>query len=142
MKNSKRRCDFCRRWFLPDVRTYRAQYCCSNSGCQRERRVITNRNWRNRHPGYSESRKIKMHFWAKCNPGYWKKWRKAHPEYVSRDNHRRCLSYRESRISAKQNLNPEFTVEGLHALLNFFQRFSAKQNLIPRRSNSSLAASV
>src|SRR5713226_5552738 len=49
---TKRPCQICRRWFVPDRRVGRRQRACSAPTCQIARRARTQASWRRRNPDY------------------------------------------------------------------------------------------
>lgn len=135
-RTSKKQCDFCGSAFFPDVRAWRQQRTCPKESCRKKRKARAQVKWRSRHPDYHTSRKIKIHVWARDYPDYWRFWRKAHPEYVERDNLRRQQSYQNLKISAKQNGKKKIDEHAEVSTLQIIQEFSAKQNLIYRRLES------
>lgn len=48
----KRPCRICRCWFRPDPRVGERQRVCFDPGCQKENRRRKQAEWRERHPGY------------------------------------------------------------------------------------------
>ncbi|MCK4827381.1 hypothetical protein KA005_67240 [bacterium] len=135
MKIAKRRCESCHKWFSPNPRTYRNQRCCSNAECQKERKARTKKNWWKKNPGYNKDRKATIQNWAAKYPGYWQKYRKAHPEYVRKDNKRRSKSRKKGQNAAKQDLIRKISVEKLKSIKEIKPDSAAKQDPIQRRQN-------
>lgn len=133
MKDKKRRCKFCRRWYLPDPRTYRRQIACSIPDCRNARRRQANKRWQLQRPGYQHYRRAKVRDWAGNYPQYWRRYRANHPDYVHRDNLRRVLSRKKSRLSAKQDAIRQISVEKLKSIQEIRPPLSAKGDAIDRR---------
>lgn len=108
---------------------------CSKVECQKERK---NRKWRLWAAMNVEVRKVKLRVWAKAYPHYWRHYRQRHPEYVARDNHRRCLSLRRQFYSAKQIQIKALVAERIQGIKNLLleHRNSAKQTQLSAWVNS------
>ena len=130
----RRRCLKCKEWFTPRRRARKIQQRhCSKTDCQEQRKAENKKDWWRRNPDYDQSRKAKIQDWAKAYPDYWRRYRASHPEYVRKDNRRRVLSRQKSRVSAKQDLTRQMSVEKLRSLKDFGPAESAKQDLTSRR---------
>ena len=116
MENVKKECRYCGRWFVPDARVGHRQKRCFLEECRRAENRRKVRKYIACNPDIVESLRGKMRVWAKAYPHYWRLYRKAHPEYVARDNARRKASLRRSRCSAKLTLMREVAVEKLHRI--------------------------
>lgn len=125
----KRKCPICLDLFEPDPRTAKHQKFCSKDTCQKERKRRKWRRWAARNLG---QKNLKIRLWAKSYPNYWRHYRRTHPEYVKRDNHRRCLKLRKQRCSAKQTLIKNACSERIKEIQNLEQitKNSAKQTLM------------
>jgi hypothetical protein len=135
----KKRCCVCRQWFSPNPRTALFQKTCSNQTCQKERKSIANKNWRQKNLDYDRSRRHKTRVWAKNYPDYWCRYRASHPDYVARDNRRRRTSKKKATLSAKQDTISQIAVEKLQSILDSPDPFPAKQDTILRRLNEVVA---
>lgn len=133
----KKRCEICHKWFTPHPRAPH-QSCCSNPACQKKRKAKAKKNWWSENPDYGKSRKPKIRSWAKEYPDYWRKYRKEHPDYVARDNRRRCSSYKRGKFSAKQDAVHKISVEKLESIRDLEPVSSAKQDAVHRRVDSIL----
>ena len=142
MKIVKKRCEFCRKWFLPDPRTFRTQKCCSDSECRKKRKAMADKNWRKNNPRYNDYRKEKIKSWAKEYPDYWKKYRKEHPVYVEKDNKRRSTRHKKGKIAAKQDAISQIFVEKLKSIQENRANYAAKQDAIDRRIDSLLESLI
>jgi hypothetical protein len=71
-----KKCLFCGRYFIPDVRVKGRQKVCHKVECKMARRQLAQSNWCNKNPGYFKGR-----YW------YVKEWRKKRKESppVSKD---------------------------------------------------------
>ena len=138
MKIAKKRCEFCKEYFLPNPRTYTNQTCCSKLRCRKKRKARTCKNWRDKNSGYDQYRKEKKSKWAKEYPDYWQKYRRNHPAYVEKDNKRRGRQYKKARISANQDSIRKISVEKLKSIKKIKPDFSANQDPIDRRINDIL----
>lgn len=136
-KRSKKRCEFCHKWFMPHPRAPH-QRCCSNRTCRKKRKARADKNWNLKNPGYGKGRTLKIRVWAKEYPDYWRKYRRKHPDYVARDNRRRCSSYKRRKISAKQDAVHKISVEKLESIRVLEPVSSAKQDAVHRRVDSIL----
>lgn len=134
----KKRCEFCYEWFTPHACTKQKQKCCSKPDCRKKRKARTKRTWWNKNAGYNKSRKAKIKAWARNYPNYWQKYRKKHPDYVARDNRRRCSVYRKRKISAKQDQLAQISLEKLESIKKFEVVSSAKQDQLHSQVNGIL----
>lgn len=67
-----KKCLFCGRYFIPDVRVKGMQKACHRVECKMARRQLAQSNWCNKNPGYFKGR-----YW------YVKEWRKKRKESSS-----------------------------------------------------------
>ncbi|MBI4801003.1 MAG: hypothetical protein HY796_00600 [Elusimicrobia bacterium] len=86
----KKRCRYCRDWFIPDPRTPH-QKTCSKPACRKKRIEQAQKNWVKKNPYYFGNDYMRVKQWLKAHPGYLAKYRAAHPEYVAKDNQNRGL---------------------------------------------------
>lgn len=131
MTNPKKRCIFCHKWFRPDPRTAH-QTCCPAPECRKTRKALTNKSWRIRHPNQDKARAGKKRAWAH-GTGYWRNYRRAHPEYRAKDNQRRSTAYKKQNLSANQDLRRKIAVGKLTSIREMTPVSSANQDLMPRR---------
>ena len=76
-----KKCVLCGRFFEPNPRVGQRQKCCRAPECQKKRKQLQLRAWRQKNPGY---------FYGRYD--YVKTWRAVHPGYQKR---RRCYKPRE-----------------------------------------------
>jgi hypothetical protein len=77
-------CAACSRKFRPRPQTPNQAYCPGEL-CQRERRRLWQKAKRHTDPDYRANQAKAQRTWCQSNPGYWRDYRLAHPEYVSRN---------------------------------------------------------
>jgi hypothetical protein len=134
MKIVKRRCEICRKWFMPDPRTYKIQKACSKPECLQKRKEKAKRDWWKNNPVYEyKYRKEKTRNWAKEYPDYWKNYRRGHPDYVEKDNRRRRTRHKKAKNAAKQDTMRKISVDKLKGIQEIRPDFSAKQDTLNRR---------
>ena len=133
MKNPKKRCSVCGKWFRPDKRTLKHQTCCRKASCRKKRKARANKSWRTRHPGYDKSRRLKKRDWAQKYPDYWRRYRQEHPEYRARDNRRRQTSRKRAQNAANQDAIQEMSVEKLRSIPLCEPECAANQDVMDRR---------
>lgn len=98
----RKRCRYCRQWFVPDGRVKNQQKSCGKEACRKARKKEAQKRWTNKNADYFKSRYNNTRDWLKRHPGYLEQYRKTHPEYVKK-NRQRQKNYRED----KSGLNYE-----------------------------------
>lgn len=109
MKKDVRKCPFCGEFFLPDRRIKRRQICCGKEGCKRKRKMVSQKRWVEKNPGYFRGRYYNTKAWLKAHPGYLRRYKATHPEYVEknrvdqrrRDAVKRCCLDIQDKINAQ-----------------------------------------
>jgi hypothetical protein len=133
MKNSKKRCAFCHWWYQPDPRTRKHQLACKKTACRKLRHAAADRSWRIKHPRRKQTWKLKVRAWARNYPYYWRQYRKAHPEYVERDNRRRASAAKRARMFRKTDAMRQISIEKIRSIRDLGAGCSAKTDAIDRR---------
>lgn len=77
-------CTACGQLFRPRPQVSNQSYC-SAPACQRERRRIWQLLKRQSDPDYQDNQVRAQQAWSQRNPGYWREYRRTHPEYVERN---------------------------------------------------------
>jgi len=77
-------CCHCSDFFSPSLR-HKNQVYCMKPACGRARKAAWKRNKMQTDPDYRYNQKLANQKWAKAHPGYWKQYRRQHPEYVNRN---------------------------------------------------------
>lgn len=111
MKPSRRRCEYCGRWYAPDPRTAGQQKACPRPECRLARRRRKQRRWRALNPGCERGQRVTRKVWAKAYPDYYRQYRATHPDYVARDNRRRVEARRRAKVSANVTASRRALVE-------------------------------
>lgn len=116
MKPASKRCVYCARWFVPDPRTPH-QKTCKRKRCRLKRKRDAQRRWLDDTPDYFEGRYDNTKSWLEKHPGYQKKYRAEHPEYVAADNRaRRERKKRQRRRADIQDALPRREIARLQVL--------------------------
>lgn len=90
-------CGHCGIYFIPDPRQKHPKYC-RKPGCQRARKSVWQREKMRRDRDYQVNQKRCQQDWCKANPGYWKKYREAHPKQEERNRVLQRVRNRKRRI--------------------------------------------
>lgn len=98
MKESKRRCEQCHRWFKPIRST---QTTCHRKRCQRERHRKNCAGWRKKNPGKGPAPN-KVRSWAGAI-SYWQHYRQTHQSYQEREKQRMRLKRKSLKTVAKRD---------------------------------------
>ena len=135
MRMTRKRCCFCGRWYVPDRRVGDRQRTCSRRVCRKRRKGRANRKWHKENPGYEKGMRDKRKVWREAHPGYWRRYRSSHPEYVARDNARRERARRGGKCAAKQDEIRAKSLDRLRVLEGWITKSplesAAKQDKIP-----------
>lgn len=71
----------CRCHFIPNPRVKNQKYC-GKAACQRVRKTLWQRRKMKADPDYKQNQRDSHKNWLEEHPGYWKKYRERHPDYV------------------------------------------------------------
>lgn len=77
-------CCHCGDFFTRSPR-HKNQVYCMKPACRRARKAAWKRNKMQTDPDYRYNHKLSNQKWAKASPGYWKDYRRRHPEHVERN---------------------------------------------------------
>ena len=69
-QSQQKHCQFCGRFFRPDIRVGERQIACARDECRRLRRRKAQREWVAKNPGYYCGRSAETTAWRLANPGY------------------------------------------------------------------------
>lgn len=140
MRRRPKNCRSCRELFQPHPRSYRQgksfQITCVKPACRAWRRRQAPKRWREKNPGYDESRQKKLRLWRAAHVDYWRKWRTKHPGYVQRNRQAQKRRNRENRgMIAKQNAFGWLHREKLRRIrqLNVIAKRNAFGEVAPRQ---------
>lgn len=92
------------------------QHYCSAPACQRERRRREQKKRRKRNPDQRSIDAQYLRDWIAKNPGYWKRYRAAHPEYTAQ-NRLRQRERSRARIAKEAVCPPEALCGGRYRLI-------------------------
>ena len=126
MKPKKKRCANCRQWFKPDPRailreSHICQNYCSKFTCRKASKKESQAKWLDKNRDYfkSEVHKRDCRLWVSKYPGYWKDYRRIHPDYVEANcqsqkirDQRRCILAKKDEIAK----NPVGHLESIRIL--------------------------
>lgn len=93
-----KRCPYCGGQYIPYIRAVKAQKSCGKAACRKKRQREAYKAWRIRNPEYFRGRYTKVKGWLAPRPGYLRRYRASHPEYVRADN----VGHRGRRQKMKQ----------------------------------------
>jgi hypothetical protein len=79
------RCDYCGEVFVPDPRV-RTPKACFRKRCRHARRLEARQRYVKAHPTIYQGYYPKTRQWLEAHPGYLRRYRKNHPDYVADDN--------------------------------------------------------
>lgn len=133
----KKRCEFCQEWFTPHPFSPH-QRGCAKPACRKQRKAAAGKRWWGKNPDYGKSRRQKIRVWARNYPNYWRQYRKNHPDYAGRDNHRRRAAHKKARTAAKQDAATQVYVETLNSIVDTNPISAAKQDTAHGRINALL----
>lgn len=71
----QKRCVYCRRSLRPDPRVRDRQKSCKERGCQKKRKLESQKRWVEANPGYFQGRYAYVREWRRRNPDYQRRWR-------------------------------------------------------------------
>lgn len=75
-------CPWCSRSFRPHPRLANRQKCCGSADCKKQQKRFCQARWKAKNKfAYLENLKD----WRAAHPGYWRNYRKLHPQYTQRN---------------------------------------------------------
>ena len=92
------RCPYCGDEFEPRPNVAAIQKCCGKKRCKARRKADAQAHWLTKNPDYFEGEYRRMRLWLAEHPGYQRRYRAKHPDYVRKDNEGR----RRRRIRARR----------------------------------------
>jgi hypothetical protein len=94
---SPKRCHYCGRDYQPDPRTAAMQKSCSRAACSKARRHQAQSHYVAVNPDIFQNRYPKTRQWLAEHPGYLRRYRAKHPDYVVADYRSRVERRRQAR---------------------------------------------
>ena len=77
-------CIYCGDFFDPSPR-HKNQAACHKAKCKKAQKAAWQRHKMKTDPDYRANQRISQKQWIKAKPGYWKQYRKEHPEKAERN---------------------------------------------------------
>lgn len=113
-------CVSCGHQFRPRSQTPNQAYC-PGEACQKERRREWQKAKRRTDPDYRDNQAKAQKAWAGSKPHYWRQYRLAHPEYVTRNRAQQSErnGRRQERLIAKMDASAEknTVIPGIYRLM-------------------------
>lgn len=94
---STKLCQYCGCEFHPDPRTAAIQKSCSRATCRKARRSQAQADYVAANPDVFQDRYPKTRAWLAAHPGYLRRYRAGHPDYVAADYQARVERRRRAR---------------------------------------------
>ena len=94
---STRQCRYCGRDYVPDPRTAAIQKSCARTSCRKERRRQAQARYLAANPDVFQGLYPKTRAWLKRHPGYLRRYRAHHADYVAQDHRSRVERRRRAR---------------------------------------------
>ena len=82
---------------FPSSPRHKNQRFCGKPECQRARKAAWQRHKIQTDPDYRFNQKLSQKEWAKNHPGYWKEYRKRHPDKAERNRILQAIRNRRAR---------------------------------------------
>jgi hypothetical protein len=93
-------CVYCGDLFEASPR-HKNQIACKKPACQRARKAEWQRRKMRTDPAYKADQELSQKKWARTHPGYWKTYRKNHPEKAERNRVLQAIRNRNARSKDK-----------------------------------------
>lgn len=115
---STKRCLYCGCDYVPDPRTAAIQKSCPRPACRKIRHDRAQALWLRGNPDAFEGRYPKTKCWLKKHPGYLRRYRARHPDYVAADHRQRVKRMRlqKRRVSDIQDAIRRRQIEAIRGL--------------------------
>jgi hypothetical protein len=107
MHGERQTCCICSASYIPHPKVGARQKTCGNQICQRIHKENNNARWRRNNPDYDKNDYGRVKACLEKNPGYLKRYRQNHPEYVqkNRDAQRRRDRARKLNLDIQAKLS-------------------------------------
>jgi hypothetical protein len=107
MQGKRETCCICSASYIPHPKVGTRQKTCGSPVCQRIHKENNNAQWRLNNPDYDKNDYGRVKAYLEKNPGYLKRYRRDHPEYVqkNRDAQRRRDRVRKLNLDIQAKLN-------------------------------------
>jgi hypothetical protein len=94
----RKKCPYCRTFFVPDPRVGQRQKTCGNPSCKKARKAKNNARWRKENPDCCRNDYPRIKQWLDHHPGYLQRYRESHPEYVQKNRQAQRLRDRRKKL--------------------------------------------
>ena len=92
-----KKCPYCKTRFTPHPKVGERQITCGAPACKAALKSDNNRKWRQRNPDYHRDYP-RVKDWLEQKPGYLKKYRESHPEYVEKNREAQRVRDRRKKL--------------------------------------------
>jgi len=82
----QKHCPYCGGYYTPYIRAAETQKSCRKAVCRKKRQREAYKSWRVRNPNYFRGLYGSTKRWLDAKPGYLRRYRADHPEYIAKDN--------------------------------------------------------
>ena len=110
-------CCSCADVFERSVR-HKNQCYCPKPECQRARKAAWKRFKMRTDPDYKFNQTVSNKIWTKANPGYWRDYRKRHPEKAERNRMLQSIRNRRRSSTPKNRSNQELIAKVDASIVN------------------------
>ncbi|MBL7218438.1 MAG: hypothetical protein ISS62_12240 [Desulfobacteraceae bacterium] len=93
-----KKCPYCKTQFIPHPKVGKRQKTCGKPACKKALKSDNNRKWRQRNPDYYSKGYSRLKDWLEENPGYLKRYRGSHPEYVKKNREAQRVRDRRKKL--------------------------------------------
>ena len=93
-----KKCLYCKTQFIPHPKVGKRQKTCGKPACKKALKSDNNRKWRQRNPDYYSKGYSRLKDWLEENPGYLKRYRGSHPEYVKKNREAQRVRDRRKKL--------------------------------------------
>lgn len=94
----RKKCPYCRTFFVPDPRVGQRQKTCGNPSCKKALKAKNNARWRKENPDCCRNDYPRIKQWLDQHPGYLQRYRENHPGYVQKNRHAQRLRDRRKKL--------------------------------------------
>jgi hypothetical protein len=94
----EKRCPYCERFLTLNPRVRKRRKTCGRLSCQKALNKESGARWRKKNPGCHRGDYPRVRAWLDRNPGYLKRYRETHPEYVEKNREAKRLKYRQKKL--------------------------------------------
>ena len=93
-----KKCPYCKTHFIPHVKVGARQKTCGRPVCKKALKSENNKRWRQRNANCCQNDYPRVKEWLNQNPGYLKKYRHGHPEYVQKNREAQRVRDRSKKL--------------------------------------------